>query len=148
MSDNHLPPAASSCVSYNPGHRVHWIQARKSWEPDQPCIAVSVTVHADGIIDLHAKDLDITMWTHGHELERLGRRRGGVIAWALWLPRFHVLSVNGTLFNLATPEDCTECLRDDDDLPEHAGETAVERALRHARERGGFTVRASDLNQE
>ncbi|MET9202148.1 hypothetical protein [Gordonia sp. NPDC003585] len=52
--------------------------------------------------------------------------------------------MNGTVFNLATPDERTACLGEDD-LPEQEGETAVERALRHARERGGFTVRASEL---
>jgi len=55
-----------------------------------------------------------------------------------------VLRVSGTVFSLATPDERTPCLGEDD-LPEDVGERAPESALRHARERGGFKVRASDL---
>ena len=59
-------------------------------------------------------DLHLTMWTHdpaalNHLLD--GRARVQL------RPSFHVLSVNGTLFSLATPDQRTPCLQDDDYLP-------------------------------
>jgi len=37
-----------SCRSYRPGHQVHWIQAKKSAEDQQPVIDVAVVVRDDG----------------------------------------------------------------------------------------------------
>ncbi|MFI8775401.1 hypothetical protein ACIGKQ_25105, partial [Gordonia sp. NPDC062954] len=85
----------------------------------------------------------LTMWTH--DPVHLNKLRRGGIARAHWLPRFHVLTVNGTSFNLAELDQRTTCLHEDDHLPEHAGETVTERALRHAHERGGYSVRATEL---
>ena len=114
LSPNGIPYAKKSCVSYRPGHAVHWIQAKKSREPGQPIIGVSVVVCTDGLLDLHANDLHLTMWTHdpaalNHLLD--GRARVQL------RPSFHVLSVKGTLLSLATPDQRTPCLQDDDYLP-------------------------------
>ena len=123
---------------------MHWIQARKAWEPGQPEIPVSVAANEDGVVELRGKGVELTMlWTH--DPVHLNKLRRGGMARAHWLPRFHVLTVNGTSFNLAELDQRTTCLHEDDHLPEHAGETVTERALRHAHERGGYSVRATEL---
>ena len=64
----HVPqeirPVDRSCKSYRPGHQVHWIQAKKSVEEEQPVIYVSVVVHDDGQIDIEGHDLSLVMWNH------------------------------------------------------------------------------------
>jgi hypothetical protein len=49
-----IRPVDRSCGSYGPGHQMHWIQAKKSWEDEQPMIDVSIMVHHDGRVDLEA----------------------------------------------------------------------------------------------
>jgi hypothetical protein len=53
-----------SCPSYRPGHQVHWIQAKKSVEEQQPVINVSVEVDDDGRIDIVGDELKLTLWNH------------------------------------------------------------------------------------
>ena len=94
-----IPSAGRNCVSYRPGHQVHWIQAKQAHEPGQPIIAVSV-LRCDGLVDHPLPgpardDVDLQLCLS----EYLG---GG--GRAQWRPRFHVLSVNGTLFNLTEPD--------------------------------------------
>ena len=59
-----IRPVDRSCKSYRPGHQVHWIQAKKSAEEEQPVIYVSVVVHDDGQIDIEGHDLSLVMWNH------------------------------------------------------------------------------------
>ena len=83
-----------TCGSYSPGHQMHWIQAKKSWEDGQPTIDVSVVVHNDGRIDLEGDELQVTMWNHDPErLRDVVECRG--CGRAVWKPRFHVLAVPG-----------------------------------------------------
>ena len=51
MSHGNIRRIPRSCVSYHPGHQVHWIHAKKAHEP-QPEITVVVTVHDDGHVCL------------------------------------------------------------------------------------------------
>ena len=51
LSYSYIPSAGRNCMSYRPGHQVHWIQAKKAHEPGQPIIAVSVVVRCDGLVD-------------------------------------------------------------------------------------------------
>ena len=51
-------------------------------------------------------------------------------------------------FNLAALDHLTPCVADDDHSPAYTAETALERAARHARERGGYTVRLDSLRAE
>jgi hypothetical protein len=103
MSYYEIRPINRSCGSYGPGHQMHWIQAKKSWEDEQPVIEVSIVVHLDGCVDLEGYDLKVAMWNHHPErlrdaVDYRGRGRG------VWKPRFHVLAVpgpSGYLFNLA-----------------------------------------------
>ena len=52
MSHCGIRPVDRSCGSYGPGHQVHWIQAKKSWEDEQPMIDVSIMVHQNGRVDI------------------------------------------------------------------------------------------------
>ena len=113
------------CLSYRPGHVVHWIQARKVWDPDQPEIAVSATFHDDGTVGIEAADLKLTMWNH--DPERFIRPSRDESMRAFWLPRVHVLSVNGSMFNLSTPEQQTPCVSDEGQFPGHSAESPVGR---------------------
>jgi hypothetical protein len=64
MSYYGIRPINRSCGSYGPGHQMHWIQAKKSWEDEQPMIDVSIVVHHDGRVDLEGYELTLTMWNH------------------------------------------------------------------------------------
>ena len=100
----------AACRSYRPGHHVHWIQAKKSWEPGQPEIEVTIVVHDDGRVDLHAEGLDESMWNH--DPARL-RRAWASYGRAVWKPQFHVLNVPGPFgfaFNLAAAHDSSTCV--------------------------------------
>ena len=55
MSHGNIRRIPRSCVSYHPGHQVHWIHAKKAHEP-QPEITVVVTVHDDGHVELDGDD--------------------------------------------------------------------------------------------
>lgn len=99
-------PTASRCVSNSPGHRLHYIQARRAQELDERPIPASVTVHLDGMVDLRADGLNLRMWTHDPEELDLPR---GVMKRAHWISRYSVLSVNGRMFSLASPDSHTDC---------------------------------------
>jgi hypothetical protein len=128
-----------SCGSYGPGHQMHWIQAKKSWEDEQPVIGVSILVHHDGRVDLAGDDLKLTMWNHDPDRLRdavayAGRGR------AVWKPRFHVLAVpgrSGYLFSLAVLAERTPCHPGARQAP---GEAIFDFLARAAREDYGFTV--------
>ena len=100
--------AHSSCGSYGPGHQMHWIQAKKSHEDDQPVVKVTVVgVHDDGRVEIEGVDLKLTLWYHdlGHLRSALGF--GGR---AEWKPRYHVLNViSSGSFNLATLDKQEPC---------------------------------------
>ena len=51
MSFGEIRAIDRSCRSYRPGHQVHWMQAKKSVEEQQPVIDVAVVVHDDGRVD-------------------------------------------------------------------------------------------------
>jgi hypothetical protein len=64
---------------------MHWIQAKKSWEDEQPMIDVSIMVHHDGRVDLEGNELKLTMWNHDPDrlrdaVDYAGRGRGGMEA--------------------------------------------------------------------
>ena len=61
MSHKEIRPVDRSCKSYRPGHQVHWIQAKKPVEEEQPVIYVSVVVHDDGLIDIEGHDLSLNV---------------------------------------------------------------------------------------
>ena len=67
MSHRNIRRIPRSCVSYRPGHQVHWIRAQVHWirakksvEEEQPVIHVTVVVHDDGRVDIQADDLNLT----------------------------------------------------------------------------------------
>jgi hypothetical protein len=57
-------PVDRSCGSYRPGHRVHWIHAKKASEKDQPLINVSITFRGYGWVDIDNDDFALKLWTH------------------------------------------------------------------------------------
>ncbi len=63
MSHRTIRRIPRSCVSYQPGHQVHWIHAKNAHEP-QPEITVDVTVHDDGHVELDGDDLHLSLWNH------------------------------------------------------------------------------------
>jgi hypothetical protein len=67
MSYYEIRPINRSCGSYGPGHQMHWIQAKKSWEDEQPMIDVSILVHHDGRVDIEGDELKLTMGNHDPE---------------------------------------------------------------------------------
>ena len=136
-------PVEPSCGSYRPGHRVHWIHAKKASEKNQPLIQVSITFRGYGWVDIVGEDLSLTLWSH--EATRLHQ------AWdrcgrAVWKSQWHMLSLpgpSGSGFNMATWDRRTPCIEKvapPDDL-----QTTVDRVLWEARTYGGYTVPVSDL---
>jgi hypothetical protein len=125
--------------------QVHWIHAKKAHEP-QAQITVVVTVHDDGHVELDGDDLHLSLWNHDPAwlqsvLDQAGHH-------GLWKLRFHALFApryGGRILNLAALDHLTPCVADDDHSPAYTAETALERAARHARERGGYTVRLDSL---
>ena len=145
MSHRNIRRIRRSCVSYHPGHQVHWIHAKKAHEP-RPAITVVVAVHYDGHVELDGDDLHLSLWHHGPARLQSVLDRAGHLC--LWRPRFHALLApryGGRIFNLAALDHLTPCVVDDDHSPAYSAETALERAARHARERGGYTVRLDSL---
>src|SRR6185503_10986499 len=55
MSHSNIRQIPRSCVSYHPGHQLHWIHAKKAHEP-RPEITV-VTIHDDRRVELDGDDL-------------------------------------------------------------------------------------------
>lgn len=120
----------NTCRRYGPGHTVHWIQAFKSLEPDQPRLAVKVVaVQDDGRLELEGDDgLRLTRWTHDPMRLRNVLGRGGQVQWR---PRFYVLSVGGSVFNLARLDQLTPC------APQSGSEPAGSETHQHQRSDGG-----------
>ena len=108
MSHRTIRRIPRSCVSYHPGHQVHWIHAKKAHEP-QPEITVVVTVHDDGHVELDGDELHLSLWNHGPAwlqsvLDQAGHH-------GLWKPRFHALFApryGGRIFNLAALDHLTD----------------------------------------
>lgn len=126
MSDN------QPCGSYGPGHLVHWIQAKKSHEPDQPVIGVKiVAVHDDGRVELEG-GANLTLWHH--EAHRL---RGVLGSPAEWRPRFHVLQVASGTYSLAALDRVAPCVPPIRRRPTETVRQYIERAMR---ENHGYTV--------
>lgn len=143
MSHSNIRRIPRSCVSYHPGHQVHWIHAKKAHEPP-PKITVIVTVHDDGHVELDGDDLHLGLWHHGPAwlrsvLDQAGHHR----LWEAPVPDAVRTALRGLIFNVAALDLLTPCVADDDHPPADSAETGLERAARHARERGGYTRCAS-----
>ena len=139
---NEIPPVDRSCGSYQPGHRVHWIQAKKSMEP-QLKTDVTLTIRGDGVVDITSAEETIVRWNHDPHRLRMAwnqRRR------AVWQPRFHVILIpgpSGLVFNMGTPDQRTPCLPGPRDQAPTAGEEPVLGAalMDRVEKYGGFSVR-------
>ena len=136
----HVGSAAMSqnqvCGSYGPGHRMHWIQGKKSFEPRQLTAKVkAVAVHDDGRVDIEGQGLNLTLWYHDPDRLRSALRFGG---WGEWKPKFHVLYVPSVgPFNLATPDRVQPCVPPIRRRPDETVRQFIERAMR---ENHGYTV--------
>ncbi|WP_141562732.1 hypothetical protein [Mycobacterium neglectum] len=97
-----------TCGSYMPGHGMHWIHGKKSFEDGQPIIRVKVVaVKDDGYIDIEGDGLELTLWHHDPDRLRSAFYVGGS---AEWRPKYHVLYVVASgSFNLATREQVKPC---------------------------------------
>jgi hypothetical protein len=144
MSHYGIRPVDRSCGSYGLGHRVHWIQAKKSAESPQPVIQVSVVVHDDGRVDLEGHQLKATMWNHDPGRLREAMDYPGPSR-AVWKPRFHVLAVpgpHGYLFSLAASDQRTPC---HPGTRQALGESTPDFLIRAMREDHGCTVPGRSL---
>jgi hypothetical protein len=146
MSPHEIRPVDRSCGSYGPGHQVHWIQAKKSWEELQSAVAVDVAIdHDAGWVRLDGDGLATTLWNH--DPRRLQSVLGSSCR-AMWRPQFHVLVVPGPwgyLFSLATPHQAKPCAP-----PAQRGvaETTPEYLARAVRDNHGYSVPMSLLTDE
>ncbi|MDV3135719.1 hypothetical protein [Mycobacterium sp. 29Ha] len=97
-----------TCRSYLPGHGMHWIHGKKSFEDGQPVIRVKVVaVNDDGQVDIEGDDLELTLWHHNPHRLRSAFYVGGI---AEWMPKYHVLYViSSASFNLASLEHVRPC---------------------------------------
>ncbi|MGW0044176.1 hypothetical protein [Rhodococcus sp. NPDC003348] len=108
---NDVPAVDHRCTSYGPGHQVHFIHARKSWE-DERSIDVLAVVQSDGLIRLEWPDEVVVRWHHdARRLAAALRRTGG---FARWKSGWHALAVpsgpgGNLLFNLAAPQQAAVC---------------------------------------
>lgn len=110
-----LPAADAPCVSYRPGHQIHWIQFNKSMQEPGTVIAVTATVDDGGLVHLTGDGLSIVRWNHDPDRLRaaLQRFEGS----AVWKPRWYVLAVptdlsmgcGRSVFSLAALEDRRDC---------------------------------------
>lgn len=122
-----------SCGSYGPGHLVHWIQAKKSHDGQQPVISVKViAVRDDGRIELEGEGVSLTLWHH--EPRRLHSLRGGR---AEWRPRIHLLHVASGMVNLADLDRVVPCVPPIRRRPSETVRQYLDRAMR---ENHGYTV--------
>lgn len=136
-------PIKPSCETFLPGHCIHWIQGKKSGEPGQPVIPVSLVVHDDGLVDIEGSDLKLTVWSHSPGLLRRSFNSCWGRAW--WKPRFHVLAVpgpSGSVFNMARLDQRTPCKQR---VRPREGEPVEEYILRAMHEDGGYIIPASAL---
>ena len=131
-------PRNRSCGSYGPGHLMHWIQGKKSYEDGQPIIKVKVTaVHDDGRADIEGHGLRLTLWHHDPDHLRSALCLGGR---AECRPTYHVLYViSGGSFNLATLDQVQPCKPPIRRRPTETTRRFIERAMR---ENHGYTVPA------
>ncbi|MFA5890833.1 MAG: hypothetical protein WDA27_07770 [Actinomycetota bacterium] len=68
---------AKRCGWYGPGHEVHWIQAKKSWEEPGLVEEGEITHIESGLIRVRIGSEDREYWNHDTEcLRRTVRRRG------------------------------------------------------------------------
>ncbi|MGH3960835.1 hypothetical protein [Mycobacterium sp.] len=113
---------------------MHWIQAKKSHEGDQPIITVKLTaVHDDGCVDIEGDNLELTLWHHAprHLRPALGAR-------AQWTPKYHVLYVDSAgHFNLAKLDQVEPCKPPIRRRPTETTRQFIERAMRDYH---GYTV--------
>lgn len=125
-----------SCGSYAPGHRMHWVHAKKAIEPGQPLIRVKVVaVHDDGHLDIEGDDLKLTLWHHDPEHLRWSQRFGG---YAEWKPKFHALYVvSAGWFNVAVSQRVKPCVPPARPRPNETTGQFIERAMR---ENHGYTI--------
>lgn len=95
------------CKSYRPVHLIHRIQSRKVWDSKQIEIAVAASIYNDGRIVLQSEEGDsFEGWTHNLPASSgLGHR---TVMRAYWLPKLHVLSVNGSMLYISTTR--TSCV--------------------------------------
>lgn len=105
------PVVDRHCTSYGPGHRVHFIHARKSWE-NGDSVDVLASVRRGGMIRLESHDDVLECWHQDtRRLAAALRRTGG---FARWSSRWHALAVpiepgRNSLFNLADPAAVEGC---------------------------------------
>lgn len=110
-----LPGADAQCDFHGSGHQTFHVQFNVSMRNPGPVIAVTASVDDDGLVHIEGDDLSLVMWNHDPDalraaLEGFGGR-------ADWKPRWHILAVPTesrigsarSVFNLATPDQRTEC---------------------------------------
>jgi hypothetical protein len=103
------------CISYRPGHLIHWIHFNHSMREPEPVIPVTAAVNDDGIIRIEGEDLSLLRWNHRPALVGDALRRFDGMA--VWKPRWHILAVPTeafvggarTVFNLAPLDQRCDC---------------------------------------
>src|ERR1700738_4629600 len=99
------PHTEKTCLSYRPGHHVHWIHARKSWTESGPTCGVALganSIDDDGWVTFTIRTdgdrVAVRGWTHDPQrLRSLGRA-------GTWQPRWNLLRFGSTPIYLATDE--------------------------------------------
>jgi hypothetical protein len=101
------------CVSYRPGHGVHFIHARRGMERSTPVQAdVDVDV-GTGTVWLTGPEAGPRVWRN-HDLRRLAAALEFSAGRAVWLPEYYLLQTAGRagesyLFNLVRPQQWVPC---------------------------------------
>jgi len=103
------------CISYRPGHLIHWIHFNHSMRDPGPVIPVTASVDDDGLVHIAGEKLSLVGWNHRPAL--LGDALHRFEGMAAWKPRWHILAVPTeafvggarTVFNLAPLDQRCGC---------------------------------------
>lgn len=94
------------CDLYSPGHRPHWIQARKGWEDQEnrPRPGRLLDASTDGLITLEIAGEEVRFWNHDPlRLREAAALENGAV---LYQARWRLLSAGGGyLFCAAVPPE-------------------------------------------
>jgi hypothetical protein len=113
------------CVSYGPGHQIHWIHFNHSMREPSVVIPVTAVVGDDELVHIEGDDLSLVLWNHRPALLHAALQRFGGMA--DWKPRWHLLAVpteslSGSascVFNMATLGERKECFVVHTTNPDH-----------------------------
>ena len=95
------------CISYRPGHLIHWIHFNHSMRDPGPVIPVTASVDDDGLVHIAGEKLSLVGWNH--RPAQLGDALHRFEGMAVWKPRWHILAVPTEAFVGAPLDQRCDC---------------------------------------